>query len=64
MAATPAVHDPDKIQEATERVARFIDLNWGACECGDSDCPGWSDEAMEIVRIVLGTMTPNVKIHE
>lgn len=60
--AHTALHDQQRIQEATEKVAKFIDLNWGECSCGDSDCPGWSDEAFEIVRIVLGVMTPDIKV--
>lgn len=64
MADSQKTHDPHKIQEATERVERFLNMNWGECQCGDTDCPGWADESMEIVRIVLSTMTPEVKISE
>lgn len=60
--AHASVHDPARIQEATEKVEKFIGLNWGQCECGDADCPGWTDEAFEIVRMVLGVMTPDMKV--
>lgn len=44
--------DKAKFDEAVTKAEEFLNLNYDH-DCGDEDCSGNSDEAAELVRIVL-----------
>ena len=45
-------------QIAVARVAEFLNMNY-PCRCTDADCPGYEDESILIVDIVVETLLPD-----